>query len=124
MIVSKPQRSQAQPPANPEYFAGKVALQKLFAPAGGDELELIAVYFDDGARTIPHTHSTDQVLLVLEGRCVVGDEAGRQEIGAGELVRLPAQRWHWHGAAPGHSACHLSIRRPGPSDWTVAKRDW
>jgi hypothetical protein len=25
---------------------------------------------------------------------------------------------------PGNSACHVSIRRPGPSDWNVARRDW
>jgi quercetin dioxygenase-like cupin family protein len=124
IAVSQPDRAQAQPPDQPEYFAGKVAMQKLSAALGGGEVELIAVFFDGGARTIPHTHATDQVLLVVAGRCVVADEDGRRELGPGELARIPAERWHWHGAAPGESACHLSIRRPGPSDWTVPKRDW
>src|ERR1700730_17214147 len=71
IAVSQPDRAQAQPPDQPEYFAGKVAMQKLSAALGGGEVELIAVFFDGGARTIPHTHATDQVLLVVAGRCVV-----------------------------------------------------
>ena len=35
-------------------------------------LEIFAVFFDAGARTIPHTHSTDQLLYFLEGEGVVG----------------------------------------------------
>ena len=124
MYLSRPDRSKAAPPANPEYFEGVVRMQQLVSEDISQDLELIAVFFDGGARTIPHRHSTDQVLWVVEGTCVVADEAGRREVAAGECVFLPADRWHWHGAAPGRSACHVSIRRPGPTNWDVPRRDW
>ena len=124
MQVARPERKLASPPPNPEYFDGEVRLQPLVGADGSQELELVAVFFADGARTIPHTHATDQVLWIVEGRCVVADETGRREVAAGECVLLPARRWHWHGAAPGHDACHVSIRKPGPTDWSVERRDW
>jgi quercetin dioxygenase-like cupin family protein len=120
----RPDRSQARPAAHPEYFAGPVFMQSLVGPDRSSELEIIAVFFEDGARTIPHTHATDQVLYVVSGTCVVADDAGRRQVGAGEYVVLPANRWHWHGAAPGQSMCHVSIRQPGPTDWEVERRDW
>jgi quercetin dioxygenase-like cupin family protein len=88
------------------------------------DLEIIAVFFDNGARTRPHIHSTDQVLAVVEGRCVVADQDERRELEPGEYSFTPAGKWHWHGAAMGHSACHISIRRPGPTDWNVPRHDW
>jgi quercetin dioxygenase-like cupin family protein len=99
-------------------------LQQLVSEDLSGELELIAVFFENGARTIPHRHATDQVLWVVEGTCVVADEAARREVATGECVLLPADRWHWHGAAPGRSACHISIRKPGPTNWDVPRRDW
>ncbi len=120
----RPDRSRGAAPPNPEYFDGTVRMQPLVAAGQSDELELVAVFFDDGARTIPHRHSTDQVLWVVEGRCIVADESGRRVIGPGECAFLPANGWHWHGAAPGAAACHVSIRKPGPTDWNVARRDW
>jgi hypothetical protein len=36
------------------------------------------------------------------------------EIRAGDVVRTPADEWHWHGAAPDHFMTHLSITKaPG-----------
>jgi quercetin dioxygenase-like cupin family protein len=124
MDTVRPDRSQARPAAHPEYFSGPVFMQSLVGPDRSRELEIVAVFFEDGARTIPHTHATDQVLYVVSGTCIVADDAGRRQVGAGEYVVLPANGWHWHGAAPGQSMCHVSIRQPGPTDWEVERRDW
>ncbi len=124
MHFSRPDVSKATPPANADYFQGIVRMQHLISEGLSEELELIAVFFENGARTIPHRHSTDQVLWVVEGTCVVADDSGRREAAAGESVLVPANRWHWHGAVPGRSACHVSIRKPGPTDWDVPPRDW
>lgn len=112
-------RRQAKPVAHREWFTGPVHMQYLAHAELTSELEVIAVFFDDGARTIPHVHSTDQVLVVVEGRCIVGDLSGSRELATGETAFLPALEWHWHGAAPGGSACHLSIRKPGPTNWNM-----
>ncbi len=124
MQLFRTDRSLAQPTDTPQYFEGQVSMQGLVVGESSQELDIRAVYFEDGARTIPHTHSTDQVLYVVSGTCVVADESGRRQAGPGEYVLLPANRWHWHGAAPGQSMCHVSIRQPGPTDWTVERRDW
>lgn len=88
------------------------------------ELEVIAVFFENGARTKPHAHSTDQVLACVEGTCIVADESERRELKPGDHAFTSAGNWHWHGAAPGESACHISIRKPGPTDWNVPRHDW
>ena len=124
MKLAKLDRTLAKPTPSPEYFDGRVFMQHLVTKEDSRELELIAVFFERGARTIPHTHSTDQLLWVVEGRCVVAVESGRRELGPGESALLAANGWHWHGAAPGHTACHISIRMPGSSDWNQPKRDW
>jgi len=120
----RPERARASLHPNPEYFEGEVRIQSLVASEQSEELELIAVFFEGGARTIPHVHSTDQVLWIVEGRCVVADESGKREVETGECVLLPGKRWHWHGAAKGQRACHVSIRKPGATNWSVPRRDW
>jgi quercetin dioxygenase-like cupin family protein len=124
MHLALPDPGQSAPTPNPEYFEGGVRMQRLFSGEQSGELELVAVFFERGARTIPHSHSTDQVLWVVEGTCMVADEAGRREVRAGQCVLLPANGWHWHGATPREAACHVSIRQPGPTNWEVPRRDW
>ncbi len=123
MDVVRPDRAQAGPPERPEYVAGTVRLQYLRRPAPGG-MELIAVFFDPGARTIPHVHHAEQVLVFVEGEGVVATEDGRRVVRAGQIAVIPAGAWHWHGATRTSPACHISIKAAGPTDWTVERRDW
>ncbi len=115
-----PDRAHAVPPDHPEWFEGNVVMHALWS----QDTDVLGVFFDKGARTRPHIHSTSQLLYVVNGRCIVATRAERKEYGAGEFVIVPAGEWHWHGAAPGQDMCHLSIRAPGPTDWTVPVHDW
>ena len=124
MKVSKLERSGARPTSEPQHFEGAVFNQQLVSADDSQEVTLLAVFFENGARTRPHVHTTDQVLAVVEGTCVVADRSGQRELRAGESALIRAGEWHWHGAAPGTSACHISIRKPGPTDWEVAKDGW
>ena len=119
----KRDRSQAKLQDRP-LFEGKVYQQPLVTGSDSNELTLTAVWFENGARTRPHTHSTDQVLEVVEGTCVVADESGRENLGVGGTAFVKAGAWHWHGAAKGTDACHISIRKEGPTDADVPERDW
>ena len=38
------------------------------------------------------------------------------ELRPGDVVRTPADEWHWHGAAPDHFMTHLSMTE-GPAQW-------
>jgi quercetin dioxygenase-like cupin family protein len=124
MKVSKLDRASARPTTDPQFFQGTVYNQQLIGADDSQEVTLLAVFFEDGARTRPHIHKTDQVLTVIEGRCVVADRTGTRELGVGESALIGAGEWHWHGAAPGNSACHISIRKPGATDWDTETQEW
>ena len=108
----------------PKRFQGKVYHQVLVGEDDSDEMTATAVYFDDGARTLPHTHDCDQILAVVEGTCVVADETEKRNLTVGDYAFVQKGRWHWHGAARGNSACHISIRKNGETDWNPEQRDW
>jgi len=122
--VVKPRRGQAGPPDRPEYFSGTVRLHHLVRPAEAGKVELIGVFFEAGARTIPHVHSTDQALYVVEGEGIVATERERRIIRPGDIAVIPASTWHWHGATRTSAMMHLSMRPAGPTDWTVEKKNW
>src|SRR5947209_9092150 len=97
MDVLKPDRSGASPPDRPEYFSGTVALHNLRRPEHPGAAELIGVFFDRGARTIPHIHEADQVLYFVEGEGIVATERERRAPRAGRPAVIPRGRGHWHG---------------------------
>lgn len=119
-------RDKAEPHPRPEWFSGPVFVQTLNEGATALEMEILAVFFDPGARTIPHTHATDQLLYFLDGEGVVATRAERRIYRAGEMAVVHADDWHWHGATLSSSTCHLSIRPGGPSVWApdVPMYDW
>ena len=119
-------RALAHPHPRPEWFSGPVFVQELNGASDAPELEVLAVFFEAGARTMPHVHSTDQLLVFVEGEGVVGTQEARRIYRVGEMAAIPADEWHWHGATPDSSVCHLSIRPGGPSVWApdVPMHDW
>ncbi len=124
MRIARIDRSEARPPANPEWFPGSVYQQRLNEPEDELGVELIAVWFEPGSRTRPHVHAADQVLQVVEGEGVVAIEAERRLIRAGDWVVVPAGVWHWHGATPDTAMCHISIKQPAETDWTSPWQDF
>jgi quercetin dioxygenase-like cupin family protein len=119
-------RERAEPHPKPEWFSGPVHIQTLNDAADPPGLEVFAVFFDAGARTLPHTHSTDQLLYFLDGEGIVGTSTERHVYRAGGMAMIPAAEWHWHGATQTSPTCHLSIRPGGPSTWApdVPMGDW
>ncbi len=100
-------------------------MQELYQPdRDGEESELVAVFFEAGARTRPHTHDSHQVLQVVAGRCVVVTETERQVVEAGQFALVPRGIWHWHGATAAGPMCHISIKLPGRTRWDVPLSDW
>lgn len=119
-------RGLAHPTPMPERFSGPVFIHELNTTGDASDLEILAVFFEPGARTVPHTHQTAQLLYFLEGEGVVGTRDGRSLYRAGGMAMIPAGEWHWHGATPSSSTGHLSIRPGGPSSWPpdVPFEDW
>lgn len=94
-------------------FIGTVHSRPLITADDSQQVTVMLVRFTDGARNRRHTHTTDQLLYVTEGRGIVADEAAEHEVTAGDIVHVPAGTVHWHGAAPGANMAHLSILPPG-----------
>lgn len=125
MKVTGVERRKAQPAEHPEYFQGTVHMQPLYQPdRDGEESELVAVFFDPGARTKPHVHESAQVLHVVYGHCVIATESERKVVGEGDYVIVPRETWHWHGATGEGAMCHISIKLPGRTNWEVPEKNW
>ena len=72
------------------------------------DVDLLRIRFEAGARTHWHTHENAQIYLVEEGRGriqIQGQEI--QDVAAGEVVHMPPNVPHWHGASPDEAATCL-----------------
>ncbi len=98
------------------FVGGPVRMQPLVSPDEG--IDIVVVRFSAGARTYLHAHHVPQVLHCTEGRGILATERERNEVGPGDVVYVPANEMHWHGAAPDSDFVHLSIRPVGETTWT------
>ncbi|HLW46269.1 MAG TPA: cupin domain-containing protein [bacterium] len=124
MEIVRVQRTQARPTDTPQNFGGTVTMQRFRQAKNPAMADMVAVFFEAGARTRPHIHASDQILYVVEGHGIVATEAERRLIRAGDIVVIPAGEWHWHGATATSAMCHLSVRPAGPTEWNAPLRDW
>jgi quercetin dioxygenase-like cupin family protein len=110
----------AAAPGPESYFIGTVWNQFLHAAnPGAPGFEIVAVFFEPGARNRPHTHTSEQFLYGLEGTGFV-HIAGRDPvlIGPGEMAVIPAGVIHMHGATETGEFVHIAMRPGGAgSHW-------
>jgi quercetin dioxygenase-like cupin family protein len=94
-----------------DWFTGTVRIDPLFtAPAPGRAAGAV-VTFEPGARTAWHTHPLGQTLVVLTGLGRVQREDGVvEEIRPGDVVTIPPNTRHWHGASPATAMTHIAIQ--------------
>jgi 4-carboxymuconolactone decarboxylase len=97
-------------PAPPQNFTGSAQVEMLFEALEPSDASAGTVTFEPGARTAWHAHPRGQILIVTAGVGRVqlwGDPI--QEIRAGDVVRIPANQKHWHGASAQASMTHIAI---------------
>src|SRR5437667_11498755 len=125
MTITRIDRSQAKyDPTRSNYFAGEVNIQSLVGATESSELDLLNVCFSAGGRTIPHIHEQDQVLHIIEGQGIVATETEKLLVSIGDVITIPAGNWHWHGATRNTAMCHISMKRPGLTNWEVEQKNW
>ena len=100
-----------------ENFSGEVWLKMLT----GMPCPVANVTFAPACRNNWHTHRGGQILLVTAGRGYY-QEWGKdaRELRAGDVVEIPAEVKHWHGAAPDSWFSHIAIEihpELGPATW-------
>ena len=81
-----------------------------------DEVDVLRIRFEAGARTHWHVHASPQIFLVEEGLGRAQVRGGPLlEVRPGEPILLAANVPHWHGAAPGEAATCLQVYPGGVS---------
>ena len=92
------------------YFTGDAFLKPLLAKDANNDFAMGSVTFEPGARTNWHTHPKGQVLIVTEGKGWY-QEKGKpaQVIKKGDVINIPENVEHWHGASANNAMIHIAI---------------
>ena len=109
-----------------QYFIGQAYLARLTADTTLN-CPIANVTFEPGCRNNWHSHTGGQILVATAGRGYY-QEQGKpaRELHPGDVVEIPADVIHWHGAAP--DSCSpiwrsKPTRRPtatrGSARWTT-----
>ena len=92
------------------YFTGDAYLQTLLAKDKNNDFVLGSVTFEPGARTNWHTHPKGQVLIVTEGEGLYQEkEKTARVIKKGDVINIPENVEHWHGATTSTKMVHIAI---------------
>ncbi|WP_343747541.1 cupin domain-containing protein [Fluviicola sp.] len=93
-----------------EWFTGEAFLFPLVTKDKNNEFSAGAVTFEMGARTNWHTHPRGQVLIVIEGSGFYQEKGkSARAIKKGDVVNIPENVEHWHGASAKTSMTHIAI---------------
>ena len=107
-----------------QYFIG----QSYLNPLTTEGLSISNVTFEPGCRNNWHIHHKGgQILLCTSGRGYY-QEWGKpaQELHPGDVVNIPLEVKHWHGAAPDSWFAHIAIAVPAEgasNEWLEAVDD-
>lgn len=117
--VSDVETTFGQGDVNPysQYFTGTTYLTRISPYDETWRSSIANVTFEPSARTNWHSHSGGQILLVLDG---IGyyQEKGQssRRLTKGDVVRIPLDVEHWHGAAPNSWFVHVSLETNGDTN--------
>jgi quercetin dioxygenase-like cupin family protein len=67
------------------------------------------VIFAPGERTNFHTHTIRQFLYVTGGRGIVATEDEEFVVEEGDVISIPPEEVHWHGATDDDEFRHISV---------------
>jgi len=104
-----------------QYFDG----QSYLAPVSKEQISIFNVTFEPGCRNHWHVHHATndggQMLICVGGRGYYQEEGKEAiELHPGDVVNIPANVKHWHGAAKDSWFSHLAIEIDGEN----ASNEW
>ncbi len=91
----------------------QVYRQPILQPGDSSNFNFAIVKFSAGSRNKFHKHSGDQILVITEGTGKVATDNETLTVSEGDVVLIPAQENHWHGAPDGTSMAHITITVAG-----------
>ena len=94
-----------------DSFTGVVWQDPIIEAPAPARLRSGTVRFEPGARTHWHTHPLGQILSILSGIGRVQTWGGPvREVRAGDVVWIPPNEKHWHGASPTMLMVHVAMQ--------------
>ncbi len=99
-----------------EYFSGQSYIKMLAKTNNG--ISFANVTFEPGCRNNWHIHKSKsgggQVLICTAGYGYYGEEGKEvQKLSPGDIIVIPANVKHWHGAQPNSWFSHIAVEVPG-----------
>ena len=97
-----------------ETFTGVVFQDPVVVAEAPSRMGGSVVTFTPGARTAWHAHPVGQTLYCLSGIgriCFEGEKP--QVLNPGDVVNIPPDTLHWHGASPDRLFAHLALSEAG-----------
>lgn len=102
-------------------FIGQAYLHMLVPSDTDFNCPIGNVTFEPACRNNWHKHPGGQILLVTGGRGWYQEEGKTaRELKTGDVVKIPANVKHWHGATRDSWLVHVSIEansQAGPAEW-------
>jgi 4-carboxymuconolactone decarboxylase len=93
-----------------EYFTGTAWLNVLVPKDETGNYSVGNVVFEPGCRNNWHTHPAGQVLLVIDGKGYYKEKGKPARfLTKGDVVVIPSNIEHWHGATKYSSFTHIAI---------------
>ena len=113
-----------------KYFIGNSYLKPLTKP-GSSVVSIANVTFEPGCRNNWHIHHATkgggQILVCVEGEGWYQEEGKpAQSLKPGDVVTIPANMKHWHGAKKNSWFSHLAVEVPGENtsnEWCESVED-
>ena len=105
-----------------DYFTNNTWVSMLHPDNDGVfDTQVYNVIFEPSARTYWHSHPGGQILLITSGTGYY-QEKGKpaRSLNPGDVVAIPPDVVHWHGAAPESTFIHIGMSTKvhlGPAKW-------
>ena len=97
--------------SNPIFMGNIVTIQTLLTPETSKNFNSAIVNFAQGSKNKFHSHTSEQILIVTQGKGVVATEKEEINVSVGDIIFFPANEKHWHGATEDSEFSHIYITR-------------
>jgi mannose-6-phosphate isomerase-like protein (cupin superfamily) len=91
-------------------FIGESSMQPLIDKGMSKDFWSCLRRWAPGTRAKFHTHTSDQLIIVTEGKGMMVTEKEVVTVTPGEIVFIPAEEKHWHGATKETSVAYIQIQ--------------